>query len=209
MTRPCRSARSSSARRMAVEYDAPVGLLGSMTTSARGRRDEAVHVIEIGRPSARRIGAVEAGARAELREHRRVQRIRRHRHQHVAVLVDDRAQGQIDRFRRAGGDEHAVGGDRESAGRVLVGDRFTGLGEAGRRSVAVVAVAHRALDRGDEVRRRLESERDRIADVEIANRLPLASTRRASATMLRIAYEKRLIRLATGMGLSRGVSAAR
>ena len=41
--------------------------------------------------------------------------------------------------------------------------------DAGRRPVVVVAVAHRPLDRGDEVRRRLEAEGDRIADVEVAD----------------------------------------
>ncbi len=140
---------------------------------ARGRRDEAVDVIEVGRPSARRVGAIEPRARAELRQHRRVQRIRRHRHEHIAFVVDDRAQRQLDRFRRAGGDEDAVGGDRESAGRVLVGDGFTGVGEAGRRPVSVVAVAHRALHRLDQRSGRLESERDGIANVEIAHRFPL------------------------------------
>ena len=42
-------------------------------------------------------------------------------------------------------------------------------GMPGRRPVVVVAVAHRALDRVDQVRRRLEPEGDRIADVEIAD----------------------------------------
>ena len=45
--------------------------------------------------------------------------------------------------------------------------RFARRGNAGRRPVVVVAVAHRPLDRGDQVRRRLEAEGDRIADVEI------------------------------------------
>ena len=36
-----------------------------------------------------------------------------------------------------------------------------------RRRIAVVAVAHRALDRLDHVGRRLESEDDRIADVQV------------------------------------------
>ena len=53
--------------------------------------------------------------------------------------------------------------------RVLGGDRFARGRDAGRRPVVVVAVAHRALDRGDEMRRRLEAEGDRIADVEVAH----------------------------------------
>ena len=112
---------------------------------------------------------VEARPCPELGQHRRVQRIGRHRHEHFAVLVDERGQHEIDRLRGAGRDEDAIARDREPARGEFLGDRFARRRDAGRRSVAVVAVAHRALDRGDEVRRRLEPERDRVADVEVAD----------------------------------------
>ena len=42
-------------------------------------------------------------------------------------------------------------------------------GMPGGRTVVVVAVAQRPLDGGDQMRRRLEAEGDRIADVEVAD----------------------------------------
>src|SRR5213075_969020 len=49
------------------------------------------------------------------------------------------------------------------------GDRLSGLQNADRRRIPVVAVAHRALDRFNHVRRRTEAEDDRVADIEVAN----------------------------------------
>ena len=161
---------SSSARRVAVEYDAPVGLFGSMIDHrARRRRDELAQFVDVGRPSACRIAAVVAGPGPELGQHRRVERIGRHRHQHFALLVDQRGERKVDRFRRAGGDEDAIARDRETARREFLGDRFARRGDPRRGAVAVVPVAHRALDRGDEVRRRLEPEGDRVADIQVAD----------------------------------------
>ena len=68
-----------------------------------------LEMIEVGFPAVARVGSIEARARAELGQHRGVQRIGRHRHQHLAVHVDERAQREIDPFRGAGGDEHAIG----------------------------------------------------------------------------------------------------
>ena len=83
--------------------------------------------------------------------------------------VDERRQRELDAFRRAGRDEHAIGVDRKAACRELRGDRFARRREALRRPVAVVAVAQRALDGLDQMRRRLEIERDRVADVEVSH----------------------------------------
>jgi hypothetical protein len=58
-----------------------------------------------------------------------------------------------------------------------------------------VAVAHRAVDGLDQVRRRLESERNRIA----------ASIFFASATMFRMAYVKPRIRADTRTGALTGM----
>ena len=73
------------------------------------------------------------------------------------------------RFRRARRDEHAIGRDREAAAGELGRHRFARRRDARRRAVAVVAVAHGALDGGDQVRRRLEPERVGVADVQIAH----------------------------------------
>ena len=136
---------------------------------ARGRRDQALEVIEVRHPSARRVEPVVLRGGVELREHRGVERIGGHRHEHFAARVDHGAQGELDAFRRAGGDEHAIGGDRKTVPRVLLGHRFPRGRDPGRRPVVVVTVPHRPLDRGNEVRRRLEAEGDRVADVEVAD----------------------------------------
>ena len=136
---------------------------------ARRRRDEALQVIEIRHPAARRVEPVVLRLGVELGQHGRVQRIGRHRHEHFAARVDDRAERQLDPFRGSRGDEDAIGGDRESVARVFAGDRLARGRDAGRRPVVVVAVAHRPFDRGDQVRRRLETKGDRIADVQVAD----------------------------------------
>ena len=120
---------------------------------ARGRRDEAAQVIEVGHPAARRIEAVVARPRAELGEYRREQRVGRQRHQHFAALVDERRQRKLDTFRRARGDEHAIGRHRKAPGGVLGRDRLARRRDSRRGSVPIVAVAHRALDGFDQVRR--------------------------------------------------------
>ena len=60
----------------------------------------------------------------------------------------------------------AVTGD--AAGGEIGGDGLAGVENARRRRVTVVAVAHGPDHRLDEVRRRLEAEGDRVADVEVA-----------------------------------------
>ena len=81
---------------------------------ARRRRHEAAQVVEIGHPATIGIGAIEDGARAELGDDGRVERIRRHRHEHIAAFVDERRQRELDTFGRAGGEEGAIGRQRES-----------------------------------------------------------------------------------------------
>ena len=72
----------------------------SRRARASSERDQALQVIEVGLPAAVRIGPIVARARVDLREHRGVERIRRHRHEHLAAAVDERAQDEIDGFRR-------------------------------------------------------------------------------------------------------------
>ena len=129
-------------------------------------------MIEIRHPPARGIRPVEPRARADLREHRRVQRVGRHRHEHFAAGVDHRRQGELDAFGGAGGEEHAIGAHGEAARRVLGRHRLARRRQTRRRAVAVVAVAHRAFDGLDEVERGVEAEGDGVADVQIADTLP-------------------------------------
>ena len=134
---------------------------------ARRRGDEALQVIQIGHPATRRIEPVALRFRVELREHGRVERIGRHRHEHFAAAFHHGAQRELDAFRRARGHEHTIRADRKSVRRVLRGHSLARGRNAGGRTVGVVALLQRAFDCRDQVRRRLEAEGDRVADIEI------------------------------------------
>ena len=58
---------------------------------------------------------------------------------------------------------------RKTASRVLRGNRLTSRCDARRWSVAVVPVAQRPLHSGNQVRRRVEPESHRVADVQVAH----------------------------------------
>ena len=145
---------------------------------ARGGRDQAADVIEIGLPPVRRVRPVEDRARANLRENSRVQRVGRRGHEHFVPAFRERGQGQLDALGGAGSDDDAIGRDRHAASGQLGGNRLARGKDAHRRGVAVAAVAHRAVHRFDQMRRRFEPERNRVADVQIphlsAGRLNLA-----------------------------------
>ena len=66
-------------------------------------------MIDIGLPVALRIRAVVARLGRNLRDDRRVERIRRQRHEHFVAFVDERVEYEIDPFGRTGGQEHAIG----------------------------------------------------------------------------------------------------
>jgi hypothetical protein len=136
---------------------------------ARRRRHPPLDVVQVRQPAVRGIRPVVDRSRADLGEHGGVERIGRRRHEDFVARLRQRGQRQLDAFGRARGDQHAVGRDRHAAARQLAGHRFTGGVDADRGLVAVVAVAHRALDRLDHVRRRLEAEGDGVADIEVAD----------------------------------------
>ena len=138
---------------------------------ARLRGDQALDVIEIGLPIVGVIGLVVRRLRADLGEDRGVERIRRRRHEHFFAFVDDSREGQLDPFRRARRDQHAIGGDVDAARRKIGGGGFPGRGNTRRRDVAVVSVAHRLHDRFNQMRRRNKSKLVGIANIEITNLL--------------------------------------
>ncbi len=72
------------------------------------RRDQSPHVVEVRHPVPRRVGAVVDGARAELAEHRGVERIGGRRHEHLVAGVRERAQRELDAFRRARSEHDAI-----------------------------------------------------------------------------------------------------
>ncbi len=86
-------------------------------------------------------------------------------------MLRKRRQRQLDAFRRARGDEHAVGRHGHAAAVQLARDGFARGQDPDRGRVAVVAVAHRTRDRFDHVRRRVEAEDDGVADVQVADGL--------------------------------------
>ena len=138
----------------------------------RRRGDEAAHVFDVRLPAFRRIGPVEHGAGANLREHRRIEGISGYGNQHFVTRARHGGQCELDALGGAGGDHHPIRRHRHAALQALGRDRFAGRQDADRRRVAVVALAHRALDRFDHVRRRPKAERDRIADVQIPDLPP-------------------------------------
>ena len=129
-------------------------------------------MVQIRHPAARRIEPVVFRRRIELRQHGCVERVGGHRDEHFVAVLDHRAERQLDSLRRPGRDEDAVGADRAAVARVLGRHRLARLRNARRRPVSVVAVAQRALHRRDQMHRRLKSEGDRIADVEVADARP-------------------------------------
>ena len=154
---------------------------------ARLRRDQASHVVDVRHPPAVRVGAVEHGSSADFREHSRVQWIGRHWDQNVVARLGERGQRQFDPFRRARRDYHTVGRHRHSPPVTFGRDRLASRQDADRRRVAILATANRPVDRFNEVRRRFEAERNRVADIKVADAATEASTFRASVTILRIA----------------------
>ncbi len=139
---------------------------------ARAIGDQALDVIEIGLPAVVGIGAVEHRLRPDFGDDRRVERIGRHRHEHFVVGIDQRVEGDLDALGRAGGEQHAIGIDREATCTEVVGDGFARLDDARRRRVAVLPEAHGAVDGLDQVRRSGESSRDRVPDVQVADGPP-------------------------------------
>ncbi len=170
---PWRSASSTIASFVSRGYTAPVGLFGSISTSARVRSVIRLAMCaDVRLPAVVGIGAVEDRSGAHLRDDRRIERIGRHRHQHFVARIDQGVERQLDALRRARGEQHAIGIDREAARTEVVGDGLPRLGNPRRRRVAVLAQTHGPADRVDEVRRRHEAGRDRIADVQVADGTP-------------------------------------
>ena len=109
-------------------------------------------------------------ARAQLRKHGRIQRIGRRRHEHLAVLVEERGQRQLDTFRGSGGNQNPIRVDRPSVPRgALSRDGLPRGCDTCGWAVAVMSVVQRALDRVDKMDRRFETEGDGIADIQIAD----------------------------------------
>ena len=113
------------------------------------------------------IGPVKHRARADLGEHRGVERIGRRRNQHLVAALRHRRERELDALRRARRDDDAIRRHRHAALCALGRDRFACGQDPHRRRVTVVSVAQRPRHRFDHVRRRFESESDRIADVEV------------------------------------------
>ena len=101
--------------------------------------------------------------RANLRQDRGVQRIRRRRHEHRLAGVHECRQRQLDPLRRARGDQHPIGIRRKAMAGPVLRDRLTRLGNTGRGDVPVTAVAQGPLQRldGGRWRARIRTGRDR------------------------------------------------
>ena len=147
----------------------------------RGRSDEAAHVVNVGLPAALLGSPIEDGFGVNLREDRCVQWIRWYRDQDLVARTGQCRQRELDALGRAGRDHHAIGRHRHAALNAFGRNCLAGLQDTDRRGVAVLAVAHRPLDRFDHVGRRAKPKNDWITNVQIADlaasRLELASLR--------------------------------
>ena len=135
----------------------------------RSRRDQTV---EYGRhPAASQLleGPVKHGPRADLCEHRGVKRVGRNGNQDLVTGPCERRQRQLDPFGCARRDDHPVGMHRHAAADAFRRHRFARLEDPRRWRVAVVAIAHRALDGVDHVLGGAEAKEDGIANIEVAN----------------------------------------
>ena len=124
-------------------------------------------MLDIGLPSLCRIGPIVDAARPELAEDRRVEGVGGHGHEDFVPAVAEDAEREVDALGSPGREHDALGRYLQPAGAELRGHRGARLADARGGSVAVVAVAHRALDRLDQVRGRLETEEHRVADVQV------------------------------------------
>ena len=136
---------------------------------ARLRRDQAAKVVEVRQPVASGIRAVVPGLGPHLGQHGGIERVGRRGHEHLLALADQRIQREIDGFRRARRDQHAIRRNRHAAVAVIGGDRFARGRNPRRRQISVVPVPDRRYHRLHEMRGRLEPEGHRVADVEVAD----------------------------------------
>ena len=140
---------------------------------AGARADQLLDLDRIGQEIVVRIAAV-IHRTAVIEDGRgRPQRVVGRRHQHFVARIQQRAQRQVDQFRHAVADEYAVRVRiRRAALGVRRGDRIARRGQALLVRVRIGA-AHVVGDRALQVFRRTETERARVADVELDQLLPL------------------------------------
>ena len=136
-------------------------------TSRRG--DQAAHMIDVRHPATIGVGAIKHRARADFGEDGCVQWIGWYRDQHFVARFGEGGQRQLNPLRRPRRDDDTIGRDRHAPSLALGRDRFAGRQDTVRRRVAILARADRAVDRFNEVRRRLEAECNGVADIEVAD----------------------------------------
>src|SRR4029077_17268714 len=105
---------------------------------------------------------------AQLAENSRVEWIVRPRREKGFAGMHQRTDAEVDSFSHAGGDEN-VAHSRNALARGLAANRFERFRNAGRRRVAILAIAHGFVGGFNDVGRRLEIEVERVADVEWEN----------------------------------------
>ena len=106
-------------------------------------------MFDIRQPAVIRISAIEDRARANLGQDRRIQRVRGHGHKDFVPGFGQRGERQLYALGCPGGNDDTIRRDRHLAPLALGSNGLPGGGNADRWRVAIVAVAHRALDRFD------------------------------------------------------------
>ena len=134
--------------------------------------DQPLDLLDVRQPLLFGSGVIEHRPRADLGEHRGVERIGRHRDQHFVARPGERGEGELDPLRGPRGDDHAIRVERHATTRALGGDRFARRRDAHRRRVPVVPVTNGAFDRLDQMRRGAEPECNRVANIEVPDLAP-------------------------------------
>ena len=137
-----------------------------MRAGARG--ELAFDVGEFGLPGVFFVQIVGVERNAELAQNGRVERIVGLGSENVFAGIDQRGDAEVDCLAYAGGYED-VPHRRDALARGLAANRFERLRNAGRWRVAVLAVAHGFVGGFNDVRRSLEIEVERVADVQWQN----------------------------------------
>ena len=136
--------------------------------AASARRELAFDVGEFGLPGVVFVEIVGVERDAQLAQNGRVERVVGTWSENVFAGIHQSADAEIDGFAYAGCDEDvAHGGDAFARG--FASNRLERFWNAGRWRVAVLAVAHGFVGGFDDVRRSLEIEVERVADVQRQN----------------------------------------
>jgi hypothetical protein len=132
------------------------------------RREFAFNGGEFGLPRVVFVQIVSVQRDAQLAQDRGIKRVVGTGRENVLARIDQRRKADVHRLAHSGGNEHVARGGYALPGSFAT-NGFESFGNAVRRRVSVLALAHGLVDGFDDVRRSLKVEVERVADVEREN----------------------------------------